>query len=138
MADKSGNWRHANLRTQFEKLIRRAGFKPWPKQFQNLRSTREMELAEDHPLHVVCACIGNTERIAAKHYLQVTDDRFRTASKPTTSETVRKPMRYGAKSGRIDSRAETEESHKRMPYKEKRPRAETRDRSNWAILDSNQ
>jgi integrase len=138
VVDKSGNWRHANLRTQFKKLICRAGFTPWPKLFQNLRSTRETELAEDHPLHVVCAWIGNTERIAAKHYLQVTDDHFRSASKPTTSETVRKLVRYGTESSRIDSQSENDDSHKSMPYKEKRPRAETRDRSSWAILDSNQ
>ncbi|NQV26959.1 MAG: site-specific integrase [Rhodopirellula sp.] len=136
--DSSGNWRYANLRTQFTKMIRLAGFEPWPKPFQNLRSTRETELAEDYPLHVVCAWIGNTERIAAKHYLQVTDDHFTSAASSGSSETVRKPVRYGTESGRIDSQAENDDSHKSMPYKEKRSRAETRDRSMWAILDSNQ
>lgn len=29
-----------------------------------------------YPIHVVCAWIGNTERIAGKNYLQVTDDYF--------------------------------------------------------------
>ena len=33
-----------NLRTQMYKIIARAGFKPRPKVFQNLRSTRETEL----------------------------------------------------------------------------------------------
>ena len=33
--------------------IKRAGLTPWPKLFQNLRSTRETELAETFPLHVM-------------------------------------------------------------------------------------
>lgn len=37
---------------------------------------RETELAEIFPLHVVCAWIGNSSAIAAKHYLQVTDEHF--------------------------------------------------------------
>ncbi len=66
----------ANLRTQLERIIGRAGLKPWPKLFHNLRATRETELAERFPLHVVCAWIGNSSAIAAKHYLQVTDEHF--------------------------------------------------------------
>jgi integrase len=65
-----------NLRTQLLRIIRRAGLLPWPKLFQNLRATRETELAESYPIHVVCAWIGNTELIAAKHYLQVTEEHF--------------------------------------------------------------
>jgi hypothetical protein len=62
-----------------KKIIGRAGLKPWRKLFQNLRSTRETELARKHPLHVVCAWIGNSQLIAAKHYLQVTDEDFEKA-----------------------------------------------------------
>jgi len=71
-------YRHANanLRTQLERIIRKAGLEPWPKLFQNLRATRETELAETYPLHVVCAWIGNSRTVAAKHYLQVTDEHF--------------------------------------------------------------
>ena len=54
----------------------RAAFNPWPKLFQNLRSTRETELADQFPIQVVCDWIGNTEAIASKHYLQVTEDHF--------------------------------------------------------------
>lgn len=138
LQDASGNWRNANLRTQFKKLIERAGVEPWPKLFQNLRSTRETELAEDYPLHVVCAWIGNTERIAAKHYLQVTEDHFSSATKIRPARTVRKPVRYGQDSGRIDSQAENTPTGNALPDKEKRPHAETCDRQSWAILDSNQ
>ena len=70
------------LLTQFEKIIRRAGVEAWPRLWQNLRSSRETELCEQHPLHVVCQWIGNTERIAAPHYLQVRDEDFEKAISP--------------------------------------------------------
>jgi integrase len=72
---------NANLRTQLNRIIRRAGVEPWPKLFHNLRASRETELAGNYPIHVVCTWIGNTERIAAKHYLQVTEDYFKKAAR---------------------------------------------------------
>ncbi|WP_020471969.1 tyrosine-type recombinase/integrase [Zavarzinella formosa] len=62
-----------NLRTMFERIVHRAGLIPWPKPFQNMRASRETELVQTFPLHVVTAWIGNSARVAAKHYLQVTD-----------------------------------------------------------------
>jgi hypothetical protein len=59
-----------------ERINRKAGLTPWPKLFQNLRSTRETELAEEFPIHVVCDWIGNTEAVATKHYLQTTEAHF--------------------------------------------------------------
>ena len=76
---------NANLRTQFERIVRRAGVACWKKPFQNLRSTRETELAEDYPLHVVCSWIGNSEAVAKKHYLQVTDAHFEQAATNVTT-----------------------------------------------------
>jgi integrase len=70
---------NTNLRTQLERILTKAGLKPWPKLFQNLRATRETELVRQFPLHVVCDWIGNTALIAAKHYLQVTDSDFTSA-----------------------------------------------------------
>ena len=55
--------------------------KSWPRLFQNLRASRETELAESYPLHVVCKWIGNTAKVAADHYLQVTEDHFQRAAK---------------------------------------------------------
>jgi hypothetical protein len=52
---------NANLRIQLLRIIQRAGLQPWPKLFQNLRSTRETELADDFPMHVVCQWIGNSQ-----------------------------------------------------------------------------
>jgi len=68
--------RSANLRTQLERIIRLAGVEQWPRLFQNLRASRETELTKEHPLHVVVAWMGNSAPIAAKHYLQLTDDDF--------------------------------------------------------------
>lgn len=70
---KSGSWADVNLRTLFTKIIRRAGFEPWPKLWHNLRASAQTDLARNHPLHVVCAWLGNSEAIADKHYLQITD-----------------------------------------------------------------
>ena len=68
--------RNANLRTQFLRIIKRAGLEPWPKLFHNLRASRQTELTSRFPLHVVCEWIGNSAPIASKHYLQVTEDHF--------------------------------------------------------------
>lgn len=67
---------NANLRTTFTKIIRRAGERPWPKLFHNLRASRETELAAQYPIHVVCEWIGNTAAIAAKHYLTVREEDY--------------------------------------------------------------
>ncbi len=71
---------NSNLRTQLKRIIHKAGLKPWPRLFQNLRSTRETELTESFPLHVVTAWIGNSQLVARKHYLQVTDEHFARAA----------------------------------------------------------
>lgn len=71
-----------NLRTQPLRIIRRAGLQPWPKLFHNLRSTRQTELAERYPIHVVCQWLGNSQAVAQEHYLQVTDAHFAAAIEP--------------------------------------------------------
>ncbi len=73
-------WRNCNLRTQFQRIIDRAGLTAWPRLFHNLRSSRQTELAEMFPSHVVCDWLGNSEEIARKHYYQTTDDHFAQAT----------------------------------------------------------
>jgi integrase len=68
--------RTGNLRTTANKIIKRAGLEPWPRTFQNLRASRETELAAEYPLHVVCDWIGNSRMVAQDHYLQITDANF--------------------------------------------------------------
>jgi len=68
-----------NLRTQFLRILRRAGVEPWERLFQNLRASRETELANKFPLHVVTAWLGNTPTVATQHYLTVTEEHFEQA-----------------------------------------------------------
>jgi integrase len=73
-------YRGPNLRTGLERIITRAGLTAWPKLFHNLRATRQTELSESYPGHVVCAWLGNTQAVAQIHYLQVTDEHFASAA----------------------------------------------------------
>ncbi len=66
---------------QMEAIIQKAGIVPWPKLFQNLRSTRATELvAAGWPEYKVCKWLGHTEVIARRHYWQVTDDDYSLAA----------------------------------------------------------
>lgn len=84
-----------NLRTHMLRIINKAGVQPWPKLSQNLRSTRQTELAEHWPEHVVCDWLGNSRIIAREHYLQVTEDHFRQAAQEP-AQTAQKAARYPA------------------------------------------
>ena len=84
LADRKAN--RVNLRTQFTRILNRAGIPVWPKLFQNLRATRETELVESYPIHVVCDWIGNSPAVADKHYLQTHPEHFLKATQnPTQS-----------------------------------------------------
>jgi integrase len=94
-------WRDAaqNLRTGLLRILRRAGVKPWPRLYQNLRSSRETELAERFPIHVVAEWLGNSPKTALTHYTQVTQDHFR---KAVSGEAAQNPAQQGAVLPRID------------------------------------
>ena len=55
-------------------------------------------MAEQYPIQVVCAWIGNTPQVATKHYLQVTEDHFQKA--------VHNQVQYLAALARTDSQDE--------------------------------
>jgi integrase len=63
--------KRGNLRQYAHSIIRKAGIEPWTRVYQNLRASRETELVEDFPVHVVTAWLGNSPDTAAKHYLSV-------------------------------------------------------------------
>ncbi len=69
-----------NLRTQFCRIIKRAGLQPWPRLWQNLRSSRQSELCGEFPEHVVCSWLGNSKAVAREHYLQVRESDFERAA----------------------------------------------------------
>jgi integrase len=73
-------WQNANLRTQFLKLIDKAGLEPWPRLFHSMRASRQTELEERFPSHVVCSWIGNSVAIAKASYLLITDAHYKQAA----------------------------------------------------------
>ena len=82
---------NVNLRTHLLRILHKAGVEPWPRLFQNLRASRGTDLANTFPLHVVTAWLGNTPKVADKHYLQVTPAHF--------AQAVAGPERGGAGGG---------------------------------------
>ena len=63
-----------NLRKVFLEILTKAGLKPWPRLFHNLRGSLQTDLADRFPSHVVTAWLGNSERVANAHYLKVTSE----------------------------------------------------------------
>ena len=95
-AETNKGWRNCNLRTQLLRLIKRAGLESWPKTFHAFRASRETELAREHPLHVVTKWLGNTPRIAMKHYLQVTNEDFSKAAGNTVASAAQSAAKSAA------------------------------------------
>lgn len=106
-----------NLRTQLQRIIATAGLKPWPKLFQNLRATRETELAQVFPLHVVCRWMGNTATVAAKHYLNVTEKDFDRATQKAAQKAAHFPAQQASASTSSNSQpsADVTEKHADSP-----------------------
>jgi integrase len=98
-------WKNCNLRTSFEKLIRRAGVEPWPRLFHNLRSSRETELIEQFPPQAVAKWLGHDVAVCLKHYAQVTDEHFQRAigmmSQKDSAESSAPTAQIPAQSGSV-------------------------------------
>lgn len=86
----------------FIKILERARIPVWPKVWQNLRASRETDLADHFPMHVVTAWIGNSERVAKAHYLQVTEEHYGRAVKEG-KKLVQKVVQHQSASGRVRS-----------------------------------
>jgi hypothetical protein len=63
-----------------KKLADWAGVVLWEKPFQNMRATCATELRDIYPGHVCEAWLGHTEKVADKHYRQVTESHFEKAA----------------------------------------------------------
>lgn len=96
---------NTNLRTRLLKIINRAGVKPWPKLFHNLRASYETDLAKVHPIKTVCDWIGNSITVAQRHYLQTTEEDFERASgiENSTQIPTQQPSARPRKESRVDS-----------------------------------
>lgn len=94
-----------NLRTAFERIIVRAGCKPWPRLFQNLRASCETDWATRGPAHAVAKWLGHSPRIAQAHYLITTDAHFRAVIDGTYEAGER-----GAESGALVAHAAAQQA----------------------------
>jgi len=129
-----GGWANCNLRTHFQRIVRRAGLQPWPRLFQNLRSSRETELMERHPIHTVTAWLGNCPAVALKHYLQVRDEDFAKAAQGE-AHPKQNAKQSPQVSGGTDSHEECENPRK---HAKSAVTPGVGDSGEWAVLDSNQ
>jgi integrase len=114
-AMRSGGWANSNLRTQFEKILARAGVTPWRRLFHSMRATRQTELSREFPLHVVCAWLGNSEQVAKRNYLLVTDADFDRANggerrDTKTTRAASKEAIRGTKTTLHDARTKPQET----------------------------
>ena len=103
-----------NLRTRLMKTIKRAGVTPWPKLWHNMRASRETELVETFPSHVVAAWLGHSVAVAEKHYLQVTVDHFARAAEVPETKAVQNPVQPLQEPARIDKKPKIDE-HRKLP-----------------------
>ncbi len=81
-----------NLWTQFERIIAKAGLKPWPRLFHNLRASCATDWVERFPNHTVASWLGHSPLIAAQHYLHTRDTHFDLAA-GIVPEGVQSPSR---------------------------------------------
>lgn len=79
-ANGEREWGGANLRTQFGKIVRRAGVDPWPRLWHSLRASCESDLAQSFPLATVTKWLGNTPSVALRHYVDPTETAFERAA----------------------------------------------------------
>jgi len=90
------------LRQLLVRAIVRAGVQPWPRPWHNMRATRQTELADHFPGHVVCNWLGNNETTAIKHYLRVRDDHFDKAAQ-NPAQSVHEQPRIAAQANWADN-----------------------------------
>lgn len=71
------DFRNKNSRQTLFRIIFRAGLTPWDKLFQNMRASREMDLLEAFPAHVVSAWMGHSIRTEQKHYVFAREEDYK-------------------------------------------------------------
>jgi len=79
---KEGNYA-ANLLRPFNKIVERAGFKPWPMPGHNLRASMETDLYDGkYPnigVHTIAEWLGHSPEVALKHYGRVKESDYEKA-----------------------------------------------------------
>ncbi len=83
------------------------------KLFQNLRATRQVELCQEFPEHVVCSWIGNSPSVVREHYLRTTEEHFQQAVNPeqeeATGSAAQNAAQYDAEWGRKERKDTSED-----------------------------
>lgn len=69
-----------NFPVTFGRLLENAAIPVWEKPFVNCRATRATELAEQWPGHVAAKWLGHSQKVADRHYRQITDQYFAKAA----------------------------------------------------------
>ena len=73
-----------NLRTTFEKIVRRAGLPDIPSPFRNLRKTRSNEVERQWGKERESAWIGHSHQVWKEHYSEIMDSDIEAAAEWTT------------------------------------------------------
>src|SRR5262249_821553 len=94
------------------KIIRRAGLEPWPRLWHSMRASCETDLARQFPLAVVAKWLGNTQAVAMRHYVDVTDADFERAVGAEVAQNTAQQAHAGYRGDPQSSKAEFEKSQK--------------------------
>jgi len=91
-----------NVATEFSRIVQRSGIEKWPRLIQNLRSSCQNDLEKSGVrISVTANWIGNSETVARKHYLGVTNEDFDSALATNPfSKIVQNPVQNQAAGGR--------------------------------------
>ena len=77
----TGKAKTPNLGKIVNDILEKAGIPKWSKPFVSMRGSCETDLAEIFPIKVVTTWIGNSPRVAQKHYLRVLPSHYDKAAK---------------------------------------------------------
>jgi hypothetical protein len=116
-AQGPAGWANANLRTTLEKVVRRAGLEPWPRLWHSMRASCETDLARQFPLAGVAKWLGNTQAVAMRHYVDVTDADFERAKMgggPADEKAAQKAAQQAHAKTRSESQA-SDPAHEKAP-----------------------
>ena len=105
-----GNWKAISLREQLRRMIVKAGFRPWPKLWQNLRSSAGIDLLAGFPPAAVLEWIGHTADVVREHYFPI---RHVDAEKATNEEWGPHQRCGGPKSGPVNAFKDMQRDTKR-------------------------
>ena len=73
-AESPRGWQNSNLRGRFNHFLQSSGIPELTKPFQSMRSSRENEMVEEYPLKYVVDWVGHDIKVAAKHYLNSSNE----------------------------------------------------------------